>query len=66
MNQNQMIQQIIAFVGQHQESQATRTVYRRILGSHPDKITRETLGNLQKRLEKADPEEVEACYYLIK
>ncbi|MDH7578993.1 MAG: hypothetical protein QHH75_14535 [Bacillota bacterium] len=66
MDQGRMIEQILAFVEQHQESQATRTVCRRILGSHPGRVTRETLSDLQNRLEAADPEEVEACYYLIK
>ncbi len=66
MDQSRMIEQILAFVEQHQESQATRSVCRRILGAHPGRITRETLLDLEHRLKTAEPEEVEACYYLVK
>ncbi len=61
-----MIEEIVNFVGQHQESTASLSVYRRILGSHPSHINQETLSELRRGLAEADPEEVESCYYIIK
>lgn len=66
VEQEQMIAQILDFVEQHRESTASRAVYRRILGSQPEGMAGDTLTELRKRLDTADPNELEACYYLVK
>ncbi len=61
-----MINEIMSFLGQHHESTASIAVFRRILGSYPGEINRETLAQLQDKLQDADLEEVESLYYIIK
>ncbi|MGB9792805.1 MAG: hypothetical protein ACPLTR_09565 [Thermacetogeniaceae bacterium] len=65
MEHGMMIEQIMDFVGQHRESHAAKNIFRRILGVYPDKIDQGMLSELQKGLQQADPDEVEACYYII-
>ncbi len=65
MEQGQMIEQILRFVGEHQESQASVAVCRRSLGYYPEELDRRTLTDLRQRLEDAGQDEVEACYYII-
>jgi len=66
MSQENMIEEIVNFVKEHQESTATIAVCRRILGSHSPQLDGSTLSNLQEGLKSVDPEEVEALYYIIK
>lgn len=66
MDQGVMIEQIMEFVEQHRESHATRNIFRRILGAYPERIDQGMLSDLQKGLEEAGPDEIEACYYIIK
>ncbi len=66
MDRGMMIEQIMDFVEQHRESHASRNVFRRILGTYPEKVDRGLLSDLQKGLEDAEPDVVEACYYIIK
>lgn len=65
MDQNQMIEEILSFVEKHQESYATRNIYRRLLGNYPEKITANELENLNRELQTANPEEVEAYFYMV-
>ncbi len=66
MVQENMISEIISFVGRHHESTASIAVFQRILGSYPGEINQEVLASLQDKLQFADPEEVESLYYIIK
>ncbi len=66
MVQEDMINEIVSFVGQHHESTASIAVFKRILGTYPEEINQEVLANLQDNLQVADPEEVETLYYIIK
>jgi len=66
VDQGMMIEQIMDFVEQHRESHASRSVFRRILGTYPEKVDHGLLSDLQKGLEEAEPDVVEACYYIIK
>ncbi len=60
-----MIEQIMGFVEQNRESHATKNVFRRILGVYPERIDQRMLAELQRGLQQAEPDEVEACYYII-
>lgn len=66
MAEDKMINEIINFVGKYQESTASIAVFRRILGSYPERINQETLAHLQEKLRLADPDEVESLYYIVK
>ncbi len=66
MVQENMINEIVCFVGQHHESTASITVFQRILGTYPGEINQEVLASLQDKLQLADPDEVEFLYYIIK
>ena len=66
MENYSMIDEIIDFVSQHKESTASVSVWRRILGFYPEEVNSSVLADLRNGLEKAEPDEVEACYYIIK
>jgi hypothetical protein len=66
MEQENMINEIISFVGKHHESTASIAVFRNILGSYPGEINETTLVELQNKLRETDPEEVESMYYIIR
>ncbi len=66
MVQEEMINEIVSFVGQHHESTASIAVCQRILGTYPGEIDQEVLDTLQDKLQVADPEEVESLFYIIK
>lgn len=63
--QEEMISQIVDFVRQHRESQATVAVCQRILGRYPQEFDQETLSELRGNLKEAGWDEVESCYYLV-
>ncbi|KUK31759.1 MAG: Uncharacterized protein XD63_0970 [Thermoanaerobacterales bacterium 50_218] len=60
-----MIDEILSFIERHQESYATRSICRQLIGDYPEKMTSETLYWLKKSLEKADHQEIEGYYYLV-
>jgi hypothetical protein len=66
MEQENMINEIINFVGKYHESTASIAVFRNILGSYPGEINETTLVELQNKLRQTDPEELESMYYIIK
>lgn len=65
MEQGQMIEQIVNFVKEHQESQASIAVCRRILGHCPEEMDGHTLAKLQQGLEGAEQDKIESCYYIV-
>lgn len=65
MEQANMIDQIVNFVAEHGESQASVAVCRRILGHYPGELDQGTLTDLRQGLARAGEEEVEACYYIV-
>jgi hypothetical protein len=65
MEQGKMIDQILNFVAEHGESQASVAVCRRILGYYPGELDQNILIDLKQGLERAGDEEVEACYYIV-
>lgn len=60
------IQEILNFVEKHRESHASRTVCKEILGDYYVSLDAETREQLQERLSKADEDQFNYCYYLIK
>jgi hypothetical protein len=60
------IEEIIDFVSRHKNSHASRVVCARILGNKFMGIDDEALDELRSRLPRADNDELEACYYIIK
>lgn len=65
MEQGKMIDQIVNFVGENRESQATVAVCRRILGHYPEEMDGRTLAKLRQGLEGAGQDEIESCYYIV-
>lgn len=65
MEQEKMIDQIVSFVEQHRESQASVAVCRRILGHYPEELDQSILNDLRQGLERAGEDEVESCYYIV-
>lgn len=66
MEREKQIQEILDFVSRHKSSHASRTVCARILGDSFMGINDEAIDELRARLPKADNDELEACYYIIK
>lgn len=65
IEQGNMIEKIVSFVGENQESQASVAICRRILGRYPEELDSGTLAKLQQGLEGAGQDEIEACYYIV-
>ena len=63
MEQGKMISQIVNFVGENRESQATVAVCRRILGHYPEEMDGRT-WQLRQGLEGRQ-DEIESCYYIV-
>ncbi len=66
MNREQRMSEIVTFVGRHQESQATRSICRRLLPEYDGKIDGSTLLSLQQNLLQVDDQAVESCYDLVR
>lgn len=66
MEREKQIEEIIDFVKQHKSSHASRTVCARILGDSFMGVDEDAIDELRHRLPKADSDELEACYYIIK
>lgn len=60
------IEEIMMFVTRHKESQATRAVFGRILGRYDMEVSAESLQELKNGLDRANDEEVESLYYIVR
>ncbi|GAB4269184.1 hypothetical protein [Thermincola ferriacetica] len=65
MDKNEKVKEIMQFVMDHPESQASRAVGRRMIGTGESLRDAEHLSQLGAVLAQADDEEVDACYYII-
>ncbi len=65
MERNDKIQQIMQFIMDHPESQASVAVGRRTIGAGENLRDSQKLSQLSQVLTEVNDEELEACYFIV-
>ncbi len=66
VDRGRQVEEIMRFVAEHKESQATRAVFGRVLGRYDMEVGSESLDELRNGLGNASDEEIESLYYIVR